>query len=172
MHTVGIGVVPHLIADDDALKQAGIDRRICLAGNYCDEIGTASRVGIRIGTGGGAAGRNKWVGERITGRRAYDHTVGAGPQIGERVVAVRIGGRRGNSRSGGVEDSSIDTVHEAHGRAGNPVFADGLNPVAVVIVPHAIADGGGREKTGIEGGVGLVRRERDARRHPCRWVDV
>nr|GEU28183.1 hypothetical protein [Tanacetum cinerariifolium] len=137
LDAVAIGVVPDAVADGTGLHQAGVHVGDVLAGRHSDLAQVAAGIGIAVD---GVVAAHVLRGGHVAARQFHGHAVSAGLHR-KLVVAVAVGG-------GGL-DHLAGAVDQLHGHAGLAGFAAVLDAVAVLVEPHAVADGGGGQQAGV-----------------------
>jgi len=149
LNAVAVEVVPHEVAQRSGFEKTGVHRIVSLA-TFQNVVAAhvRSRVDIAVNIVVATQIRR---GHRVSARRGDRDFIGAGFKAGERIFAVRAGG-------GGLVDGCAVAggagQHDDHAKDAG--FADILFAIAVFIVPHEVAEGGGLEETSVPGQVGLT----------------
>ena len=130
LHAVAVVIHPHIVADRRRLVDARIDRVVGLTRGQRDRTRQARAVRIAVDRRVAASRLNR---EHVAARRDKLHLVAARKQVREviRPAAVR---RRHRDRR------RARSVQQVHRYAGNAGLAAVLQPVAVIVQPHIVAD--------------------------------
>ena len=132
LHAVGVVIHPHIVADGRTAgrHQTRVDRVVHLTRGQRDRTRQARAVRIAVDRRVAASRLNR---EHVAARRDKLHLVAARKQVREviRPAAVR---RRHRDRR------RARSVQQVHRYAGNAGLAAVLQPVAVIVQPHIVAD--------------------------------